>query len=256
MNRCLYCDSEIHPKNLSRYKTQKYCSSSCSNKDSNKKEKSRETHIKRYGVEYPSQSPEIREKITQSFIDRYGVGNPAMNSEIQEKIKNMIKVSLKLNPKSISVEKICVKEIDKDLAKLFLENYHLKGFVDGIHFSAFDGDNLIAVMSFSILNNRKFELSRFIAVNFSYFKLFSKIFNYVQNNLKLTEVVNFSDNKYFEGNIQKNLGFNIVRFIEPDYDYFFKGTRVLKNNIINKNEFVNFPKIYDCGKCEWRWKLH
>ena len=49
------------------------------------KEKKIQTSIEKYGVEYPSQSTEIKEKIIQTCIERYGVEHPSQSTEIKEK---------------------------------------------------------------------------------------------------------------------------------------------------------------------------
>jgi very-short-patch-repair endonuclease len=51
------------------------------------KEKSKQTNMERYGVEYSLQSLEIREKSKQTNMERYGVENPAQNLQIREKSK-------------------------------------------------------------------------------------------------------------------------------------------------------------------------
>ena len=45
-----------------------------------------ETFLERYGVEYPSQCPEIKKKIRETFLERYGVEYPAQCPEIFHKI--------------------------------------------------------------------------------------------------------------------------------------------------------------------------
>lgn len=51
-----------------------------------------QTNLKRYGVENPFQSEEIKNKIKQKNLERYGVENPSQSSEIKKK---KIKTSLK-----------------------------------------------------------------------------------------------------------------------------------------------------------------
>jgi very-short-patch-repair endonuclease/glutathione peroxidase-family protein len=47
----------------------------------------KQTNLKKYGVEYVSQSPEVREKIKQISLEKYGVENPLQSPEVREKIK-------------------------------------------------------------------------------------------------------------------------------------------------------------------------
>ena len=48
----------------------------------------KKTNIKKIGVEYPSQSKEIREKSINSYMTHYGVGHPMQSKEIREKSIN------------------------------------------------------------------------------------------------------------------------------------------------------------------------
>lgn len=52
--------------------------------------KTRETSIKKYGVDNPSKSPEIRAKIVDTTIKKYGVDNPSKSPEIKQKIKHTL----------------------------------------------------------------------------------------------------------------------------------------------------------------------
>jgi len=47
----------------------------------------KKTNLKKYGVENPFQSEEIKEKIKKTNINKYGVENPAYSEEIREKTK-------------------------------------------------------------------------------------------------------------------------------------------------------------------------
>jgi len=44
------------------------------------------TNLRKYGVEYPTQSKDIREKIEKSYLEKYGVNNPAKCEKIQIKM--------------------------------------------------------------------------------------------------------------------------------------------------------------------------
>ena len=88
----------------------KFCSISCLNKSDYHKEKSKETHLKRWGTPHPLQSekfkqqqveknlkefgyawkigtPEMREKITSSVQDKYGVDNVFADETVKQKLR-------------------------------------------------------------------------------------------------------------------------------------------------------------------------
>jgi hypothetical protein len=195
----------------------------------------------------------------------------------QEKICNMLLTFFNKKQKGIPARKTNIQKIKGSNAKIFLNQYHLQGYVSGIHYGAFDGENLIGVMSFGYTRNGRFELSRFVMDNYSHPGLFSKLFKYAQNDLKFTEVVSFSDNTCFTGNVYKINGFDFIQVIEPDYKYIVNKKRVHKSNFKKSNiknkfphmvemiengmtereamDLLGIPRIYDCGKCEWVWKI-
>ena len=192
----------------------------------------------------------------------------------QDKIKNMLLSHFNMKPSGIAARKTTIKEIGANIAKPFLEKYHLQGFVGGTHFGAFDfNNNLVAVMAFGYTRNHRFELKRFVMDNHNHPGMFSKIFKYAQRELQFQEVVSFSDNTCFTGNVYMINNFQYVQTIPQDYKYFFNGKRVHKSNFTKDNikkkfphiaEFIEngmteneamkhlgIPKIYDCGKKEW-----
>ena len=61
-------------------------------------EKRKQTWLKNYGVENPSQSQEIKEKKEQTTLKNYGVNNPLKSSIIREKINNTFKEKYGDNP--------------------------------------------------------------------------------------------------------------------------------------------------------------
>ncbi len=50
-------------------------------------EKTKQTCLEKYGVEHPKQSKEIKEKTKQTCLDRYGVTCPLKSEKVKEKIK-------------------------------------------------------------------------------------------------------------------------------------------------------------------------
>ncbi len=82
---CLICGKKTKFENF-KYKI--YCSSECSNKSEDKKEKRKKTNIEKYGFENPFQNEEIKEKIKITNIEKYGVDNPSKNKEIQKRKKD------------------------------------------------------------------------------------------------------------------------------------------------------------------------
>lgn len=92
----------------------------------------------------------------------------------------------------------------------------------------------------------------------------------VKNSLKILNVpvVSWSDNKWTNGNIYKNIGFTYSKEYRPDYSYFDKHTLMrfpkqsMQKSHINcppnmtENEYclsLGLYRIWDCGKKKWIW---
>ena len=67
------------------YKT--YCCVKCSNNDPNKKLKTKQTCLKKYGGNAPASSQKIKEKSKQTCLKKYGVENAQQLESIREKTK-------------------------------------------------------------------------------------------------------------------------------------------------------------------------
>jgi hypothetical protein len=195
----------------------------------------------------------------------------------QDKVCNMLLGFFGKKIKGIPARKTYIQKINGRTARPFLDQYHLQGYVSGTHYGAFDVDNnLIGIMTFGTTRNGRFELKRFVTDEYIHNGLFSKLFKYAQSDLDFSEVVSFSDNTHFTGNVYKINGFNFIQVIKPDYRYLVNKTRVHKSNYTKQKikskfpelsesidngmtessamEYLGFSRIYDCGKCEWIWK--
>lgn len=84
--RFCYCGNKTRFLNLNRGFI-KYCSHKCAMNSKEKKEKTKQTTIKRYGVENIFQSKEMREKIKRIMLEKYGVYHSSQNEEVKEKAK-------------------------------------------------------------------------------------------------------------------------------------------------------------------------
>ena len=64
-----------------------YCSTKCANRSSKTRNKTRETCLKKYGVDNPRKSKRIIEKTKQTCIDKYGVDHQWKSSDVRDKVK-------------------------------------------------------------------------------------------------------------------------------------------------------------------------
>ena len=70
-------------KNIARYV--KYCSLECSSQDTIEKRK--QTCLKRYGVDNPSKTAEVKQKIKENTLKKYGVTNYSLTQEFKTRAK-------------------------------------------------------------------------------------------------------------------------------------------------------------------------
>lgn len=102
--KCKSCNNIVNWNPVGKF--QKYCSYKCRQKNPEFKQRVKETNIKRYGTEYPSQNNNIKEKIKQTNLKKFGVDNIFKNTEfIKEKIREKLGVE---NPfQSEKIRKKC-----------------------------------------------------------------------------------------------------------------------------------------------------
>lgn len=197
----------------------------------------------------------------------------------KEIVLNKLKHFVNKDNKSVSIgaRKCDVKEINKDQAELFLNTYHIQGFVGSTtYLGAFYGDELIGVMTFKqeAKNSLKYELNRFATnTNYRLPGIASKLFKYFTENYKCEEIKSFLDRRWndYGNTVYEKLGFDIDYILKPDY-YYTDGYKRLhkfgfRKNILRKKykfdlnmtekqmaEYLGFYRIYNCGLVKYVWK--
>ena len=91
----------------------KFCSNKCATISEDTKTKIKSKMLEKYGVEYPSQSAELRNKRKVNFVEKYGVENPFQLDEIKKQIKqtNLEKYGVD-NPFKSDIIKHKVKQVN------------------------------------------------------------------------------------------------------------------------------------------------
>lgn len=85
--KCLLCG-----KNITKFRSvrdgynSKFCSMRCAIEGKGRNEKSRQTCLKRYGVEFPNQVREIREQTEKTCLEKYGTKYVGQNKNVKTKI--------------------------------------------------------------------------------------------------------------------------------------------------------------------------
>ena len=181
--------------------------------------------------------------------------------------------------------KCSVKEILKNDAEIFLDKYHIQGFVSAtVYLGAFYGNELVCVMSFKNGNikNPDWELVRYASKDtYRYQGVGSKMFSYFTKKYEPKRVVSFADRRWtvnLDKNLYTNLGFSFDKFTRPDYRYYKDESKSdMKHKRIHKMYFnkkklckqygfaktmtekemaleLGYDRIWDCGLIKYVWK--
>jgi hypothetical protein len=75
----------------------------------------------------------------------------------------------------------------------------------------------------------------------------SKLFNYFINNYKYNTIISYADRSYSNGNLYKQLGFELDHITEPNYYYVIDGIRHYRYNF---RKDILIKEGYDSNKTE------
>ena len=173
--------------------------------------------------------------------------------------------SISIRPKNCNI-RIC----NNFENKILLDNYHIQGNRNSkINIGAFYENELVATISLdkpSRQNSGDYEISRMCAdPRYKIHGIWSKFLDFIkQNNVVSGKLYTFSDNRFSDGNVYKNMGFSLEKEIKSDYYWIKDGYRYHKSKM-RKNDFIKslnlteseywkqegYNKIYDLGKKKW-----
>lgn len=228
----------------------------------------------RYHLDKLNECNSIGIKLIQIFECEY------LNKKdiVLSKIKHSIHYDLDLE--KVYARKCYIKQIDKNVAKEFLENNHIQGFGGGtIHIGCFKKDNncLIGVMSFLLKekNNLLWELNRFATdINKRCIGVGGKLFNYFLENNEFDTIISFADRRWttnIDDNLYTKLGFIVDSLLPPDYRYtktsndYIHKFNFRKQKLHKKYGFplsmtesemakeLGYYKIWNCGLIKYKY---
>lgn len=182
---------------------------------------------------------------------------------IKRKILNLCKKS----EKGVGARKCNIKKIDWNIAKSFMDEYHIQGSGTGstVSYGCFYGEILIGVMTF-IYQNKEWILNRYSSNGKNNPGMASKILKHFIKDYSPNKIVSFADLRYSYGELYYQLGFEVDKILNPDYSYIngnqlmnkrkFRKDKIQKKykiNITNKTELeltteLGLKRIWDCGK--------
>ena len=217
-------------------------------------------------------------KLLQIFEDEF-----TNHQEIVlNKIKHILNIE-NINKSKIYGRKCNIEPIDKEIAKNFLNDYHIQGFSPStVYLGAVYNNKLIAVMSFKqdTKGSDKWDLTRFASdYNYICCGVGGKLFNWFIKNYNPTEVKSFADRRWTldkDNNLYTKLGFVLEKELKPDYEYVLNSNptkRIHKFNFrkqilhkkhgfpltMTESEMVKelgYSKIWNCGLFKFIWKKY
>lgn len=169
--------------------------------------------------------------------------------------------------------KLVIKEVPLATARKFCDDYHLLGYsVQGnIRYGLYDGDNLIALMTFGTgrYGVSGYELVRYVVKsNCLVVGGSSRLLKRFESEYRPDKLVSYSDNDYFMGTMYSNLGFKYDGQTSLDYYWWnsrtfkrlsrqecsVKNLKKLYSNVTTEDDTMvrlGYYKIYRCGNTRW-----
>ena len=193
--------------------------------------------------------------------------NPIKQNILKEKIKAMLGV----DQTKIYARKCEIKEIDSKTKNEFLNKHHIQGEDKSkIKLGLFYENELVAVMTFGkprFNKNYEWELIRYATKSgCQVLGGAGKLLKYFERNYKPKNLITYADRSYSQGNLYRQIGFNLVKTSDPSYNWtnglaVYSRFQCLKSRLkdilcdkfdsnLSENENMSlngFYKVYDCG---------
>lgn len=202
------------------------------------------------------------------------------NTIVVQKIKHALGYASTNN----NTRNLIIKEITEHESNLFLYKYHLQGgsYNNEVCLGAYDDNKLVSVMTFGrpIMNKNSildfaWDLKRYCGNENYYPGLASKLLKYFEINYKPYCILSYANRRWSTGDLYKKLGFDLIHYTKPSYDYIspnkkeifnrttFKKSKIIKKfNLPSDFEFVEkdfmisqgYDIIWDCGNIRFeKW---
>lgn len=201
---------------------------------------------------------------------------------IKQKLLDMIasKIGKDSRP-CVYARKTLVTKVSSQVAQDFYNKNHIQGHTPATwHYGLTYKDEIVAIMSFSTprtgigkYRDNTAELVRY-ATSSRVVGGASKLINHFKKQHSIfKQIISYSNNEWSNGNMYKELGFELEADVAPSYFYFDPATKQCKHRYNyakhklvqqgfdpNKSETEiqrerGFLKIWDCGKRTWILKI-
>ena len=187
----------------------------------------------------------------------------------EEIVKSIIKSKLGIISNKIHARNTVFTAVSPKIAKGFLDENHIQGFINGKHFGLYFKDELVSIMTIGKCRYYDgIELLRFAnKIDLTVVGGFSKLLKNVKSNLKIEKMKTYADLRYSNGDLYKKFG-TLIKETKPGFFWTTSNSierisryktqkhkleKFLKNKYdVNLTENENmisagFHKIYDSG---------
>lgn len=187
-------------------------------------------------------------------------------------VKSRVANILGKTSQRIPARRCSVREISSKDASSFCDRNHVMGSGRSNVRMGLYYDDLVAVMTFSKNNiSRKvtsWELNRYAPkINLSVVGGASKLFSAFLRAHDPTTVISFSDNRWSDGGLYQQLGFEKINSGAPNYWYTLPNTMTrihrfnLRKNASDPNDVTErelrkrqgYDRVWDSGSSRWQW---
>ena len=147
--------------------------------------------------------------------------------EKQDIVKSIILSRIGLITEKIGARKCKIQFVeDRNLVNNFFDNNHIQGKTNFKYaVGLFYNNELVSCMLFN-KPKREFELVRFAnKINITVNGAASRLFKFFNDSYDIDEIISFADRATFNGNLYKELGFELVYRTEPNWWWIVDGKR-------------------------------
>jgi len=205
-------------------------------------------------------------------------------------IQRLLRNAIGKSKGSVMARKCDLRPVDSVVARTFFDKYHPQGGNGaGEHYGLYYKGKLVACMRFTFGANdrgasvtRVWTLSRY-ATRITVSGGASKLLKAFVDEHKPSEIKSFSDNRYFSGEMYRQLGFKLEQELPPDYQVWSQKLGLLPKTKYQRRKIqkrlqehgvnetfdhetdprteadmtylMGAQRIYDCGKKRWVLKL-
>lgn len=176
-------------------------------------------------------------------------------------VKSIIRTKLNIYDYEYNAHDCEIKEVDLKQSKNFLEHNHIQGGIDSeINIGLCYDNKLVSLMSFNKKGDVEYEILRYCdKINTKVNNGINLLLKYFIEEYRPVRITTNVDRRFSNGNIYKQLGFEIVKETNPNSWFVEKNRKLREFNFNHRKEILNEthesrPLIYDCGGLEFELK--